>query len=41
VHFGLAKDDKIKELEIRWPSGTKQVLKDVPSNQILTIEEPN
>ena len=41
VHFGLAKNDKIKELEIRWPSGTKQVLRDVPSNQVLAIEEPN
>jgi enediyne biosynthesis protein E4 len=41
VHFGLGKNDKIQELEIRWPSGTLQTLKDVPANQILIIQEPN
>jgi hypothetical protein len=40
VHFGLGKNQKIKEMEIRWPSGIKQVLKDVTVDQILTIEEP-
>jgi hypothetical protein len=40
VHFGLGKNEKIKEIEIRWPSGIKQVLKDVAGDQILTIEEP-
>ena len=40
VHFGLGKNEKIKEIEIRWPSGIKQVLKDVASDRILTIEEP-
>jgi hypothetical protein len=40
VHFGLGKNEKIKELEIRWPSGTKQVLKDVAGDRIVTIEEP-
>jgi enediyne biosynthesis protein E4 len=40
VHFGLGKNEKIKEMEIRWPSGIKQVLKDVAGDRILTIEEP-
>jgi enediyne biosynthesis protein E4 len=40
VHFGLGKNEKIKEIEIRWPSGIKQTLKNVPADQILTIEEP-
>jgi hypothetical protein len=40
VHFGLGKNEKIKEIEIRWPSGIKQVLKDVTGDRILTIEEP-
>jgi len=40
VHFGLGKNEKIKEIEIRWPSGIKQVLKDVAGDRILTIEEP-
>ena len=40
VHFGLGKNEKIKEMEIRWPSGTRQLLKDVAVDRILTIEEP-
>lgn len=40
VHFGLGKNEKIREIEIRWPSGIKQILKDVAGDRILTIEEP-
>jgi enediyne biosynthesis protein E4 len=39
VHFGLGKNRTIKELEIRWPSGVKQVLHEVAADQILTVEE--
>jgi hypothetical protein len=39
VHFGLGDDRKVS-LEILWPSGTRQKLNDVPSNQRLSIEEP-
>jgi enediyne biosynthesis protein E4 len=39
VHFGLARDNLVRTLEIRWPSGTVQVLKDVRADQILTIKE--
>jgi hypothetical protein len=40
VHFGLGKNRVIKDVEIRWPSGIKQVLHDVAADQILTVEEP-
>ena len=40
VHFGLRANAKIKEIEIRWPSGIKQVLHDVAADQILAVEEP-
>ena len=40
AHFGLGKDAAAKSIEIRWPSGTIQVLKDVSANQILTVTEP-
>jgi hypothetical protein len=40
VHFGLAGSKRLKEIDIRWPSGVHQVLHDVSTNQILTIEEP-
>jgi enediyne biosynthesis protein E4 len=40
VHFGLGKNEKVKEINIRWPSGIHQVLKDVSVDQILTVTEP-
>ena len=40
VHFGLGPDDKAALVEIRWPSGTLQTLKDVPANQRLAVKEP-
>ena len=40
VHFGLGKNRLIKDVEIRWPSGIKQVLHQVAADQILTVEEP-
>ena len=40
VHFGLGKDRTIKVIEITWPSGIVQRLKDVEANQILIVEEP-
>jgi enediyne biosynthesis protein E4 len=40
VHFGLAGNKVIKNIEIRWPSGIRQVLHDVAADQILTVEEP-
>jgi enediyne biosynthesis protein E4 len=40
VHFGLGPETTVLTLEIRWPSGTVQTLKNVPANQILQIDEP-
>jgi enediyne biosynthesis protein E4 len=40
VHFGLGKNQHIKEMEIRWPSGIKQVLHHITVDRIMTIEEP-
>ena len=40
VHFGLGKENVIREIEIRWPSGIRQNLKDVKADQILQIDEP-
>jgi hypothetical protein len=39
VHFGLGEDRKVS-LEIHWPSGTVQEMKDVASDQRLSVEEP-
>jgi enediyne biosynthesis protein E4 len=40
VHFGLGDAKRIQRIEVRWPSGTQQVLNDVAVNQILVIKEP-
>ncbi len=40
VHFGLGASKVIREIEIQWPSRIRQVLQNVPADQILTIEEP-
>jgi hypothetical protein len=40
VHFGLGAENKIAQVEIRWPSGTAQLLKAPAADQILKVEEP-
>jgi len=40
LHFGLGNNDRIERIEARWPSGTIQVLENVPANQILNMAEP-
>ena len=40
VHFGTGKLEKIERIEIRWPSGTVQVLQNVETNQLLEVREP-
>jgi hypothetical protein len=39
VHFGLGKADKVDVLEIRWPSGLVDTLKDVKANQLIFVKE--
>jgi enediyne biosynthesis protein E4 len=40
VHFGLGQASRVDRLEILWPSGTRQVLEDLPVDQILKVREP-
>ena len=39
VHFGLGAAAAIREIELKWPSGTVQVLRNVKANQVLTVTE--
>jgi enediyne biosynthesis protein E4 len=39
VHFGLGSAGVIDAIELAWPSGIKQVLKNVKADQILTVTE--
>ena len=40
VHFGLGPDQRVDLVEIHWPSGRVQTLKDVSADQILKAVEP-
>ncbi len=40
VHFGLGADTAVREIELRWPSGKIQLLKDVKADGILKVKEP-
>jgi hypothetical protein len=40
VHFGLGQQSVAQRIEIRWPSGIRQTLKDIPADQVLQIDEP-
>lgn len=39
VHFGLGKAEKVDVLEIRWPSGQVDTLKDLKANQLIYVKE--
>jgi hypothetical protein len=40
VHFGLGAATRAELIEIRWPSGAVQQLKDLAANQVLKVREP-
>src|SRR5580658_2663935 len=39
VHFGLGSETNVKQIEILWPSGIHQILRDVGADQILSVNE--
>ncbi len=41
LHFGLAGNQTIDKIEIKWPSGVTQEITNVASNQVLKIVETN
>ena len=40
LHFGLGPDPSADLVEIRWPSGGIQQLRDLKANQVLKVKEP-
>jgi len=40
VHFGLGAARVVDEMEIGWPSGVRQVIKNVAVDQVLRVKEP-
>ena len=39
IHFGLGRAEKVDLLEIRWPSGQTETLKNLPANQLVYVKE--
>jgi hypothetical protein len=39
AHFGLGPHAKADRVEVRWPSGHVDVLRDVPGGQVLRVRE--
>ena len=40
VHFGLGADTRLTSVEIRWPSGKLQTLRNIPADQFVKVDEP-
>jgi hypothetical protein len=40
VHFGLGPDTTARQIEIEWPRGGKQVLRNVTSDRLIDVDEP-
>jgi hypothetical protein len=39
IHFGLGKAEKVDILEIHWPSGQVDAIKDIKANQLIFVKE--
>jgi hypothetical protein len=39
VHFGLGPEDKAEQVEIRWPSGLVQTIRNVAGDRVLKVRE--
>jgi enediyne biosynthesis protein E4 len=39
LHFGLAAAQKVDLIEIRWPSGEADTIRDVPVNRVIYVKE--
>jgi hypothetical protein len=41
LYFGIGQDNAVRRVEIRWPSGTRQVIRDPSVRKIIRITEPS
>ena len=39
IHAGLGRATRADRVDIRWPSGAKEVILDLPANERVTITE--
>jgi enediyne biosynthesis protein E4 len=40
VHFGVGTATEIERIEVLWPSGTRQIVEKVKTNQVVEVKEP-
>jgi hypothetical protein len=40
LHIGAGAAKVVERIELLWPSGERQALRDVPVNQVLVVKEP-
>jgi hypothetical protein len=40
LHFGLGTAARAERIDVEWPSGARQMLRDVAGDRVVTIEEP-
>lgn len=40
VHFGLGPDPRAEEIEIHWPSGVVQTLREIAGDRVVEVTEP-
>ena len=40
VHFGLGSDSRVDWMEVEWPSGTRQTLRDLAPDRFYEVKEP-
>jgi len=41
LHFGLGPETMATTIQIQWPSGADQTLRDIPGDRILKVDEPD
>ena len=41
LHFGLGQNTEVDQLIIEWPSGLRQVIENIPADQVIRVIEPS
>jgi len=41
IHFGLGEQTSVRWMEVSWPDGTRQILKDLAPDQWITVRQPS
>ncbi|RMG41312.1 MAG: CRTAC1 family protein [Planctomycetota bacterium] len=41
LHFGLGSATRVRELDVRWPTGSRSQLTDIAADRIVTLVEPH